>query len=392
MKLYSIILTIVGALALAYVYRQQADTLALALCLLLIAHIGAFLLTDQFATLLVQAGLSFGLIGAASYTLASTVWWLGTPLLFLFSFSICALAALLYSWAWSKVKRVFRGEALIVNNGLAGDTRAVEGPAWILPLPILQRLTARIPLYQLEHEIELTGVNAYHAQGRFDDLAQNIERMVIELSYHFPRANYWQLHSLPNRDTYFSAAARTLGKSVRAAKLDKDFWLLVWQAVLRDYADRAVRKVVHKRQWSPTDARRERDMLAAQVFERLSLEVQQMGLELDAFTIKKVTLDDEAATHRTRERMVAAQARAQEITLAGEAQVRIRASLFRELLAEAKLAGVPLSPRLLERIAQRVLLQPSSLVQFQDVLNDPFDRITELDTRSDHLTNEHSLN
>lgn len=368
----------ITALALGVVCAQYPTAWNLlfsaALLVILVGLLG--LLEGHLASYLLMAAAAVAAYAAGSAFASVALWLDGAPATIL---GLLA-TAVVFTVIWrlkSRVRRVFPADLLILSGRLTPSLHVVPGPAHVLPL--FTRVLAVMPRNQQEHTLQIERVNVRSQEGPLGGVAQNINRLELELVYRVDDEACMGAFSVHNRDLFFKQAAETVGKKLPAAMGEKLFWVEVWRLALTDIAERLVRTAVHRSGLGAMAVSEQRELIEAAVIEPLREEALRIGLRIEECTILAVEPDESDAALAGREALLQALARAEEIKLTGDAQAVARQAQVGAMVEAVKAAGGQVPQRIVELIIHGVL--PHTVLGAYVPGHGPGDTLVDLQTR-----------
>lgn len=253
----------------------------------------------------------------------------------------------------SRVRRVYKSDLLILTGKLMPSMRIVTGPEHVLPL--FQKVLAVMPNNEQERTLTIEHVNVRPQPGPLGGVAQNINRVELELVYQVDPQAVMGAFGVHNRDDFFKEGADAVGKRMPAAMAEKLFWVKIWELALADIAERHLRLAVHRSGMSAMGVSERRDEIEAMIVEPIGEEARKIGLTLLECNIHNVEPDEAVAALEGREALLKALARAKEIELTGVAQAGARAAQVHAMVEAVKAAGGQVPQRIVELIIHGVL-------------------------------------
>ncbi|GAB4434679.1 MAG: hypothetical protein OHK0015_24690 [Chloroflexi bacterium OHK40] len=357
MRTLGFVLLLIHSLTLIGIARLYPEPTTLVLCLALFVIGGVLAALGLFTSYGLLAALSVVTAGGVGYGLATRALWLSPAAGLAMAIVAMGLTLGLQAWIRSRLQRVFFNELLVVIYPQNGGFGVVQGPAWFYPVAGAVEPLALMPCYQQEYELRLTRVNTRPQPGPLGEVGENIDELVVELVFQLHPANCLRIFGVHNQEAIFRAAATEAGAAMPAAMRDRRFWSAAWRHALADITERIVRTEVHRSGLTALEVRHQRERIEAAVLARLRAEATNLGLEILECNLLQVEPDEASATMASRETMLRAQGRAEEIAITGEAHAMARAALVREVVAAVRASGAQVSPRTIDLIVQGVLPQ-----------------------------------
>jgi hypothetical protein len=263
------------------------------------------------------------------------------------------------NWIQRNTFSVPRDVAIMIVNTYTGGARVATPPlAWPL-FPQVERIVARIPLYELGEDVTVEKINTKSNH--------NIDRIVAHVHYKVVEPGQ-AMRGIPKRTHAQQEVAKTLGQDINKVRGDITFWeTLFGRQIQRDTT-----KVVHEVVWeytppperpssvsNPVDAYMYRDQIEATMTRRLNEEVRHWGaviveLKLVHFDVAgerfKAANLDKVTERETKQKEIEAQREATHIKLTGQALAITEAERVTQLVRSLQEAGVDLSPQMLQEI------------------------------------------
>lgn len=243
---------------------------------------------------------------------------------------------------WRRAVVVERGQILVINQ-LPENRALVWREGFHRPLnPGFERLMAALPAYELTVESILEHLNT---ESLF-----NVDRLelVVRCQIAEPRE---VVFSFPNREQARETLLRerpqahTTGEQVA-------FWTELIRRQMLMEVEQAVRSTIAGIA-SPTEVVRKRDQHAHQVHERLQVSVSRWGMKILDLQFLHIVIAADRDSLIERERQDAeraAELKAREVALVGEAYALASARMVEELVRTLKAQGTPLTSDEIERI------------------------------------------
>lgn len=255
-----------------------------------------------------------------------------------------------------------RDVAIMIVNTYTGGARVASPPlAWPL-FPQMERVNARIPLYELGEEVVVEKINTKSNH--------NIDRIVAHVRYQVIEPGQ-AMRGIPKRSQAQQEVAKALGQDINRVRVDITFWeTLFGRQIQQDTA-----KVVRETIWAynpatpaadrpppvsnPVDAYMYRNQIEDKVTEKLNELVSHWGakivvLNLDHFDVAgerfKAANLEKAIERDNRMNLIEAEREAKHIELTGRAQAITEAERVTQLVRSLQEAGVDLSPQMLQEI------------------------------------------
>lgn len=339
-----------GSLAIIYIAQPGPLLLALGGIVVIISLILAFmggrrevLALGMFSILFSVAAAS--LIGEARWGTAGAL--LVPTLWMLLMYGLVA-------WTWRNTIYIPSGTVVMIRH--PNGVRLCEGPRRILPpLPVFETHIVTMPLYELTSSFDVEKINAQSLQ--------DVKRITIDLHYRVKNP-LKVLSGLPNRARMIEEMAAELKLSPDQAMLKSGFWEKLLDRQIREETDNLVRLVVYEHINRAVDTSAERNKLAGEVQERLSVSVQRWGIEIRSLEFETVELDPEQIKRSKRPNMIKreiedaerqATIEAQKIAMMGKAQAEVQAHAIGSWIKAIKDQGVQLSASEIEQIILNVL-------------------------------------
>lgn len=272
------------------------------------------------------------------------------------------LLIVIANWIQRNTFSVPRDVAIMIVNTYTGGGRVATPPlAWPL-FPQVERVVARIPLYELGEEVTIEKINTKSNH--------NIDRVIAHVRYQVVEPGQ-AMRGIPKRAQAQQEVAKALGQDINRVRGDITFWeTLFGRQIQRDTA-----KVVREMIWAytappaapdrpppvsnPVDAYMYRDQIANMALERLNELVRLWGavvvlLELDHFDVAaerfKAANLDKVIERETKMNLIEAEREAKRIELTGKAEAVTEAERVSQLVRSLQEAGVDLSPQMLQEI------------------------------------------
>jgi regulator of protease activity HflC (stomatin/prohibitin superfamily) len=266
------------------------------------------------------------------------------------------------NWIQRNTFSVPRDVAIMIVNTYTGGARVATPPlAWPL-FPQVERVVARIPLYELSEDVTVEKINTKSNH--------NIDRVVAHVRYQVIEPGQ-AMRGIPKRAQAQQEVAKALGQDINKVRGDITFWeTLFGRQIQRDTAN-----VVREMVWayapppavpdgpspvmSPVHAYMHRDQIASMMLERLNELVRLWGakvvlLELDHIDVAgerfKVANMEKTIERETRMSQIEAERQAKRIELTGKAEAITEAERVTQLVRSLQEAGVDLSPQMLQEI------------------------------------------
>jgi hypothetical protein len=271
------------------------------------------------------------------------------------------LLLVIATWIQRNTFAVPRDVAVMITNTYTGGARIASPPlAWPL-LPQMERIVARIPLYELGEDVTVEKVNTKSSH--------NIDRIIAHVRYKVIEPGL-AIRGIPKRAQAQQEVAKSLGQDINKVGGDITFWeTLFGRQIQRDTA-KAVREMVWAYKPQPTpekpspvsnpvDAYLNRHQIEQMVVERLGELVSAWGvqvtvLELDHIEVAadrwKVANMESTIARETKMNEIEAEREAKRIELTGRAEAMTEAERVSQLVRSLQEAGVDLSPQMLQEI------------------------------------------
>lgn len=368
----------ITALALAVLCAQSPTPWNLLLSAALLVVLGALVVfvKDYMASFVLMAAAAGAAFAAGSAFGDRALLLDGGPARML---GLLATAAVLVAiWRLkSRVRRVYKSDLLVLTGRWTPSMRIVTGPDHVLPLGM--KVLAVMPNNEQERTVAIEQVNVRPQPGPLGAVAQNINKIELELVYRVDVGHIMGVFNVHNRDDYFAQAEEAAGKRMPAAMGVKLFWVKVWELALKDIAERHVRLAVHRSGLSAMAVSERRDEIERAIIEPIREEALRIGLSILECNIQNVEPDERHAALAGREALLQALARAEEIRLTGDAQAGARAAQVRAMVDAVKAAGGQVPQRIVELIIHGVL--PHTVLSAYVPGHGPGDSFVDVQTR-----------
>lgn len=253
-----------------------------------------------------------------------------------------------FTLLWRRAVVVERGQILVINQ-LPENRALVWREGFHRPLnPGFERLMAALPAYELIVESILEHLNT---ESLF-----NVDRLelVVRCQVAEPRE---VVFSFPNREQARETLLRerpqvgTTGEQVA-------FWTELMRRQMLMEVEQAVRSTIAGIA-SPTEVARKRDEHARLVHERLQASVSRWGMKILDLQFLDIVIAADRIQAANRDSLIererqdaerAAELKAREVALVGEAYAQASARMVEELVRTLKAQGTPLTSDEIERI------------------------------------------
>jgi regulator of protease activity HflC (stomatin/prohibitin superfamily) len=281
----------------------------------------------------------------------------GTVILVLWGLFLLAVA----TWLQRNTFAVPRDVAVMITNTYTGGGRVASPPlAWPL-LPQMERVVARIPLYELSEDVTVEKVNCKSSH--------NIDKVIAHVRYKVTDPGQ-AMRGIPKRAQAQQEVAKLLGQDVSRVREDITFWETLFGRQVQRDTMKAVREAV----WAynpppapdkpspvsnPVDVYKYREEIASMVFERLNVLVLSWGIEVTLLELDHIEVSDDrwkaanlesTIARENRMKHLEAEREAKRIELTGKAEAITEAERVSQLVRSLQDAGVELSPKMLQEI------------------------------------------
>lgn len=265
-----------------------------------------------------------------------------------------ALLLALPFWASRNVLTVPRDQAILILNRFTGRLYMPVPPLAPPVLPLVERIIAKIPLYELSENIEVKGINT-RANHNIDKIVAHVRYKVVE-----PRR---AMGAIPKRAQLQHEVAREMGRDLENARMDIVFWERLFGRQLQIDVSQAARDVVFSGEYpriqNAPEAYEQRVELGKAIEDRLNEFLGRWGAQVTSFELEHFEVSDERFRALNMERIIERETRMKQLEAEREA-TRIRITNEAEAAAEAKRielvvralqdAGVTLSAEIIEEI------------------------------------------
>jgi len=233
-------------------------------------------LVSLVAAYFVGRSLRFGAIGGVLIPLL----WLG-------------VLALIFTRVVRGVMRVPKEHAVLIRNRNTYGIFVAQSP---LVIPVLERIVAIIPLYQLSTDVEVKKINTF---GGYDVNQIDVRtRFKVADRADAPRV----LESYTNRDQAQTKLADEIGKDVDRVRIDLTFWEKLLAEVMHEAVEDVVRAVIFESKQSPVVAFGGREQLRLEALERLNERMNTWGIQVLVLEFIRFEVESERFKLANRER------------------------------------------------------------------------------------------
>jgi hypothetical protein len=254
----------------------------------------------------------------------------------------------LFSSAWRGLVTVPSDKAILIRNILTGHTYRADGPITAPNMPLMERIVAIIPLYELHEDLTISGLNATRPHN-VDEIKMWIRYSVVSPTDAFK--------GIPRYTLTQEELASDMKSNVREARQNPAFWERLLGKQMCHEGEEIARDVFHTNVYTQNalDLYNNRRDVAEDIMMRLNEHVQRWGVKVQRLDIDFVKVDRDilrainkktAQDTETEDKRIEAMRDATRIDLVLEAEVNAEAKRVSAILAALKDAGVELTPEL----------------------------------------------
>ena len=240
-----------------------------------------------------------------------------------------------------------RDRAFLIRNLFTGQIHPADGPFAEPNVPLMERVIAVIPLYELNAHVRVEKINTQR---------QPVDAVDVHIRYKVKDARN-ALSGIPNLGQALDAVAKDMKKDLDEARLEVTFWEKLLERQLKLDTDAIVLEVVFDNPFAqnPLEVFSKRQDLEHKVVDELRQLVQRWGVDIIALRFERVEFNPEVAKSinkagmREEETMIKkteAERDATRIELVLGAEVRAEAERVRAIVAALRDSGVEITPDL----------------------------------------------
>jgi regulator of protease activity HflC (stomatin/prohibitin superfamily) len=280
------------------------------------------------------------------------------------------LVALLVGFGvmWRRSVVVERGQILVINQ-LPDNRALVWREGFHRPVnPLFERTVAALPGYELILEAVFENLNT---ESLF-----NIDRIEVVVRYQIAEPRE-VVFCFPNREQSREALLQERPQADTTSE-QVAFWTEMIRRQMLMEVEQAIRTIIAN-VTGPTDVARKRDAVARQTRERLQTSVKRWGIQVLDLRFLDVVIASDRIRAANRDVIIererqdaerAAQLRAREVALVGEAHAQATARMVEELVRTLKAQGTPLSVEEIERIVITAMQRIGDQQQLSNLFRD----------------------
>jgi regulator of protease activity HflC (stomatin/prohibitin superfamily) len=265
---------------------------------------------------------------------------------------VLLLWGLLLSTLFSSARRAIvplpPDRAHLIRNTFTGQVRLSKGSVVEPTIPVMERVVAVIPQYELSSDIRVEKINTQR---------QNVDAVDILIRYKV-KDPYSTLAGIPNLGQALDIVAKEMNQNLEEARLRVTFWEHVLNRQMKIDTDDVVLEVIFDNGFAqnPIEVFSKRQDLEQTVIDRLRRMVSRWGVELIDLRFERVEFNPEVAKAinkpRTREeetldRKTEAERDATRIRYVLGAEVELEAERVRAIISALRDSGVEITPDLI---------------------------------------------